>query len=355
MRRNRRRVVRYSLLTVNVLLLGGAIYFVTSANSASSVLNPQVALITADSGGNGNGRTANPLDQLSSTEIAVHVSRMTHTETTTAVTNQADSVSSRSAIVSQDDTLVSKPEIMTTNVKTKNDIVAYTVAQGDTVSSLARDFGVTSDSIRWSNDLTSWSTLRAGQELVIPPIDGIVYTVQADDTAESLSERFSVDKELIVRFNDAELEGLQAGDKIVIPDGQPRVQRQQTVASTPYYGVGTALYGRHNGYVYGYCTWHVANRRAAAGRPLPSNLGHARTWAPNAQRYGMTVTEEPAQGAVLWHKDTSIAWGLGHVGYVERVNENGSIVVSDMNYPRWNAISQRTIEPSQFGAYLFIQ
>ena len=335
-------------------MLGGAVYFVTSANTASSVLNPQVALVGTDGSSNGSGRAANPLDQLSSTEIAVHVSRMSQTETATAVTNQADSVTSQAAIVSHDDTLVSNPKIMSTDTKTKDDIVVYTVEAGDTVSSLANRFNVTSDSIRWSNDLSSWSTLQAGQELIIPPIDGIVYTVQSDDTPEGLAERFSSDEELIVRFNDAEIDGLQAGERIVIPDGQLRAQR--ATASTSYYGFGTATarYGRHNGYVFGYCTWHVANRRAEAGRPIPNNLGHARTWAPNAQRFGMTVTENPEQGSVLWHKDTSIAWGLGHVGYVEQINNDGSIVVSDMNYPRWNAVSHRTIEPSEFGSYLFI-
>ncbi len=323
MRRNRRRVVRYSLLTVNVLLLGGAIYFVTSANSASSVLNPQVALITADS--NGDGRTANPLDQLSSTEIAVHVSRMAHMETAIAITNQADSVSSRSAIVSQDDTLVGKPEIMTTDIKTKDDIVIYSVQDGDTVGSLANRFGVTSDSIRWSNELSSWSTLRTGQELVIPPIDGIAYTVQADDTPESLAERFNTDKELIIRFNDAELDGLNIGERIVIPEGErQQVQAAPTVA---YYGFSfgsSAVYG-YNGYVPGYCTYYVANRIS-----VPTNWGNARNWAAGARATpGWRVDSTPRPGAIA--QTTSMHW-LGHVAVVEDVSEDGSqIRYSDMN------------------------
>lgn len=75
---------------------------------------------------------------------------------------------------------------------------------------------------------------------------------------------------------------------------------------------------------------------------------------PNAQRFGMSVSEAPAVGSVMWHKDTSIAWGLGHVAYVERINDDGSAVVSEMNYRGWNVISERTVTPSEFGAYLFI-
>jgi surface antigen len=98
----------------------------------------------------------------------------------------------------------------------------------------------------------------------------------------------------------------------------------------------------------------VANRRIAVGKPLPRNLGNAVTWATLAAQSGLSVDGTPRAGDVLWHKNTWIAGGLGHVGFVEKVNPNGSIEVSDMNYPIWNGVSYRTIEPSEFGGYLFI-
>jgi surface antigen len=307
-------------------LLGGAVYFVTSANTASSVLNPQVALVGTDGSSNGSGRAANPLDQLSSTEIAVHVSRMSQMETAIAVTNQADSVSSSSSVVSHDDTLVANPKIMTTDIKTKDDIFTYTVEAGDTVGSLANKFGVTSDSIRWSNELSAWQALRVGQELVIPPIDGIVYTVQADDDPESLAQRFNADEDLIIRFNDAELDGLQAGERIVIPDGERRPQ-QTAAPATSYYGFSfgsRAIYG-YNGYVPGYCTYYVASRVS-----VPTNWGNARNWAAGARATsGWTVDTTPRPGSIA--QTTAMHW-LGHVAVVEEVSEDGSMIrYSDMN------------------------
>lgn len=303
-------------------MLGGAVYFVTSANTASTVVSPQVALLSAD--GSSNTQAANPLDQLSSTEIAVHVSRMAQMETAIAVTNQADSVSSSSSVVSHDDTLVANPKIMNTDIKTKDDIVSYTVQEGDTVGSLANRFGVTSDSIRWSNDLASWESLRAGQQLVIPPIDGIVYTVQADDTPEKLAQRFSADEKVIIRFNDAELEGLQIGERIVIPDGERRVQQ---AAAVSYYGFSFgsgAIYG-YNGYVPGYCTYYVASRIS-----IPTNWGNARNWAAGARATpGWSVDSTPRPGSIA--QTTAMHW-LGHVGVVEEVSEDGSMIrYSDMN------------------------
>jgi len=110
-----------------------------------------------------------------------------------------------------------------------------------------------------------------------------------------------------------------------------------------------------NGYIRGYCTWHAANRRAAVGNPLPSNLGNASSWYRNAIANGMSAGYEPKQYAVLWHVNTSIARGLGHVGFVERVNDDGSILVSDMNYEAgFGRISYRTIQPAEFGNYRFI-
>lgn len=293
-------------------------------NAASEAVNPQVALVSSET--DGNEQTTSPLDQLSSTEIAVHVSRMAHMETAIAVTNQADSVSSRSAIAAHDDTVVSKPQIMQTDVKTRDDIAVYTVKSGDTVADLANQYNVTSDSIRWSNDLSSWSTLRAGQELVIPPINGIVHTVAADDTPDSLAEQYQANKQKIISFNDAELDGLPVGERIVIPNGEQQVQ-QASSSTTSYYGFSfgaSAVYG-YNGYVPGYCTYYVASRIS-----VPSNWGDARNWAAGARATpGWAVNSTPRPGAIA--QTTAMHW-LGHVALVEEVSDDGTrIKYSDMN------------------------
>lgn len=358
-RRRKKLIIRSGLFAVNFALLGLAVHFVVTSDSANQMLNPQVALLTTQPDG-AKQSVSSPLDQLSSTEIAVHVARMTQIESAIAVTNQADSVTSRSAVVSNDEVAISKPQIVSTESVSKSDIETYVVKDGDTVASLASRFGVSSDSIRWSNDLQTWSTLRTGQELYIPPTDGIVYIVKSGDTPESLADRYRANEAKLIAFNDAEIDGLVVGDTILIPNGQQPARSTAargggggaTFSSFAY--SGTASFGGYNGYVIGYCTWHAANRRAQSGRPLPNNLGHARTWAPNAQRFGMGVSETPAVGAVMWHKDTSIAWGLGHVAYVERINSDGSAVVSEMNWRGWNVVSERTITPAEFGAYLFI-
>lgn len=54
------------------------------------------------------------------------------------------------------------------NWSNRSEPIIYTIQDGDTLGQLARDFGVSRDSIRWINKLSS-ITLRVGQTLIIPP------------------------------------------------------------------------------------------------------------------------------------------------------------------------------------------
>lgn len=268
------------------------------------------------------------LDQLSSADIAVHVARMTSLPEAVAVTNQADSEATQLAITATETKVVAKPQVVATSLKSAKDIQTYTTVSGDTLSSLASKFGVTSDSIRWSNALTS-ERLTPGKQLLIPPVSGVVYTVKSGDTVDSLAQRYSSSKEQILADNDAELAGLKVGQRILIRGGIQPVVR---AATTSYFGGGIsfgggrASYG-YNGYDYGWCTWYVANKRLAAGSPMPTNLGNAATWAVRAAAYGLATGRTPQVGAAV----VTATRGAGHVAYVERINADGTIWVSEMN------------------------
>lgn len=299
---------------------------------------------------------AKPLDKLSSTDVAVHIARMTRLEESTAVVNKADTASAQLAISSADDQILAKPQIITTGLKSKKDIRNYTVLAGDTVGSVATKFNLTPDTIRFSNNI-SGEALQPGKVLVISPVNGMTYIVKAGDTPDSLAAKYSVPKAQLIAFNDAEInESFVVNDVIVIPDAiQPAAVR------TASYGIGSAasggfsfgasaIYGG-NGYDYGWCTWHAANRRMQIGKPIPTNLGNAISWLSLARRAGLPTGNTPQAGAVLYHKNLG---GLGHVAFVEKVNDDGSALISDMNYPIWGKVTYRTIQPSEFGNYAFI-
>lgn len=337
----KRHFVRNSLIITNVALLLGVSLFVWRGGSTTGQANLQSSTSVP-------GAT-NPLDQLSSTDIALNLAAMARLEETTAVLNQSDSQTTRQDILPIDNQVVTKPQIISTVLKTKENIQEYVVASGETLGNIAIKFGVTSDSIKWSNGLSS-DTITAGRKLLIPPVNGIIYTVRAGDTADTLAASYSTTKDKIISFNDAEISGLVVGLRIVIPDGKKQVVAYSSLTNGRFaFGVD-AVYG-YNGYVYGYCTWHVANRRAEIGRPLPANLRNAISWLSNAKKMGIATGTQPQQGAVLYHKNIG---GLGHVAFVEKVNEDGSLQVSDMNFPTYKKVTNRVVTPSEFKRYEFI-
>lgn len=306
-----RQTVRYSLLGLNVLMLGAISVFVISGPADSNAVAPGVAA---------NQAVANPLDQLSSAEIAINASIATGLAETVAVINQADSEAARSALASADTTVVAKQQAVATNFKSAADIKEYTVKEGDTLASIAAQFGVTSDSIIWSNDLDG-NTVNPGDVLLIPPVNGIVYTVRSGDTPDSLASRYGANRDQLIAYNDVELTGsLESGQRIIIPGGRPPAP---VIARAPA-GL-SARYG-YNGYDFGWCTWYAANRRAELGRPIPANLGNACTWGSRARAMGMVVNSTPAAGAVVQTSGRC----LGHVGVVEVVSSDG-IWMSEMN------------------------
>lgn len=292
---------------------------------------------------------SDPLDTLSSADIAVNVAQLVQLDEATAVTNNADSVNSQLETVPSDSQVVSKPQVVSTESKSINDLITHVAVEGDTVTSLSEKFGISKESIRWSNDLTG-NTIATGTELKIPPVNGFVYTVEDSDTVEKLANRYSSSEGKIVSFNDAEITGLVVGEDIVIPGGEvPAPVRRAPTAYGFRYG-NSAVYG-YNGYDYGYCTWYVANRRAEIGKPIPANLGNASTWKVRSQMAGIPVGNRPATGAIIWTPPRDY---YGHVGFVEEVFEDGSVRVSEMNTRGWNVRSEKVLTPAQAAGYSYI-
>lgn len=59
----------------------------------------------------------------------------------------------------------------------RNEMITYTVVQGDTVEDIANRFGLEPESIAWSNERRKIQVLRPGDELNIPPVDGVFITM----------------------------------------------------------------------------------------------------------------------------------------------------------------------------------
>jgi len=330
-RKLRKRVIRNLLLISNVTIFLAVFAFFIHNSTASQ------AIVLDTSNPTQSATLSDPLDQLSSSEIAAQVAGMTGITEKTAVTNLSESENANLNITPADNQILSKPQVLATAIKSREDIVHYIVQSGDTISSLAVKFGVTSNSIIWSNGLTSYSSLSAGESLYIPPVNGVVYIVKSGDTATSLAQSYKSNSAQITSFNDDEISGLVKGQRIVIPNGQIQV-----AAPTSYYTFDAEYDG--NGYDFGYCTWFVATQIA-----VPSNWGNASSWAYYAALSGWTVRSTPTVGAIA--QTPYVDYGQGHVAIVTAVSADGSqIEFKDMNNygdgGGWDRIGYSTWQPT---------
>ena len=92
------------------------------------------------------------------------------------------------------------------------------------------------------------------------------------------------------------------------------------------------------------CVSYTAFRVAASGRYMPywGGVGNANQWPGDAQRAGIPVDNSPRAGDVA----ISMRGAYGHAMYVESVNGNGTISISQYNAALDGRYSTNTISPS---------
>lgn len=101
-----------------------------------------------------------------------------------------------------------------------NTISVYTVQEEDTLSSIAEMFEVTPNTIRWANDIKG-STVKPGETLVILPVNGVQHTLKKGETLESVAREYGGDMNEILFFNHlSSSKNVSVGDTILIPNGE---------------------------------------------------------------------------------------------------------------------------------------
>lgn len=142
---------------------------------------------------------------------------------------------------------------------------------------------------------------------------------------------------------------IKVGETITIPEPdeqlaerpvpvEPPQTTQVVVASQGQSSPVTRYSGNSagNSYYAGYCTWYAKNRRP----DLPNSLGNADTWVARAASLGFATGSAPRVGAIGQQ-------GM-HVVYVESVNGDGTVTISEMNYQGFGVVSSRTVPAGNF-------
>lgn len=105
----------------------------------------------------------------------------------------------------------------------------------------------------------------------------------------------------------------------------------------------------------GQCTYYVINRLHALGKPVPGPMGNANQWAYTASSHGIPVSNTPTVGSVVsFPAGVAGASGYGHVAFVEGVNPDGSIRISEMNFGGSPNVTYRTVDAGSAAASSYI-
>jgi surface antigen/LysM repeat protein len=262
-----------------------------------------------------------------------------------------------------------------------NELISYTVEQGDSFSRIADKFNISINSILWANNFSKNSILKPGMNIKIPPVSGLVYTVQAWETLQKISEKFAVDaskiadqnrllvtQELLlwqtilipgaIRIIDIQKDENESGGLIAsntaaknaaqntkTPPAKKSVtltpKKSALALTIPKGSAGKESYlvkynGKSKGFVWGNCTYYVATHKNVTWR------WNANQWLRNAAAAGVSTGSKPVPGAIISFSGRGYNPYYGHVWIVKSV-EGDSIIVSDMNYRKLNEVTVRKI------------
>jgi len=103
----------------------------------------------------------------------------------------------------------------------------YTVKRGDSVFGIAKQFNIKPETLLWANyDVLQDSpdSIRVGQVLAVPPVDGVYYAWKEGDTIETVAAKYKANPDDILDWpgNDIDLADpeIKTGTNVMIPGGQ---------------------------------------------------------------------------------------------------------------------------------------
>jgi LysM repeat protein len=100
--------------------------------------------------------------------------------------------------------------------------VQHSVTEGEVLWQIAEQYDLRPETLVWANDIDDADLLLIGQQLLIPPTDGVFYTVRPGDQLADVATRYGVDLQAVVSSNQlGDVDQIQAGVDIFLPGGRP--------------------------------------------------------------------------------------------------------------------------------------
>ena len=101
------------------------------------------------------------------------------------------------------------------------DYAVHTVENGETLSQIAEAYGVKVETVMWQNNIGNANSLRIGQTLLVPPVDGVSYKVKGADSLSKIADKYDISVESIIAQNGLADEVIQKGQSLFLPGAKP--------------------------------------------------------------------------------------------------------------------------------------
>jgi len=217
----------------------------------------------------------------------------------------------------------------------RQEIVLYTVVEGDTIIGIAEKFGLEPQTVLWGNYYTLRDdphNLRPGQKLNILPVNGTYYEWQAGDGLNGVAEFFGAKPEDILNYPANKLDASKIGDFanpniapgtwLIVPGGSrpfiswsaPAGVTRENPASASVLGSGACGSVSGGAVGFGSFVWPTNNH-------FLSGFG----FSPETNHYGIDLDGET--GDPIYAADSGVVvysgwndWGYGNMIIVDHGN-----------------------------------
>jgi LysM repeat protein len=105
----------------------------------------------------------------------------------------------------------------------------HQVGEGESLQTVAAQYGLTVETLRWANGLGDLDPVVVGQELLILPTDGVLHYLAAGETARQVALYYAAEPDQVAAYNAVDPDRPLRAAQLLVPGGRPRIG--QAVAS----------------------------------------------------------------------------------------------------------------------------
>ncbi len=217
----------------------------------------------------------------------------------------------------QDSALVaSRNPAGTLPVYGNNQILTYTVQEGDTPSGIAEKFDLPLNTLFWANNIRNPNLIKVDDELIILPVPGIQVEVKRGNTIASIAKEFKGDENEIRIFNGLGIdEPIKPGMVLIIPDGE---MAMPTSGASAQPSRTAALTAAPPGYYM---------RPIIGGRQTQGPHGYKNLGVDLASNCGAPILS-PVTGTVVIAR--SSGWNGGYGWYLAISHQRGTVLLAHL-------------------------